>query len=193
MHRILRWRKRPLASGQCDFIFIGKGVLVQPDLVNLIEQDREEEIRPCLGCGVCIDVQLQDGACARCSGNAVLGNGDNDYTIPPAQKPKKVIVVGGGVAGVEAARIAAVRGHQVSLYEKADKIGGQIFYAAAPPHKENMAPLIPYLEHQLEVKHVDVHLRGDNAGEDPGAEAGCRSLCHRRASFHIAHTRFSVP
>lgn len=147
-----------LASGQCDFIFIGKGVLVQPDLVNLIEQDREEEIRPCLGCGVCIDVQLQDGACARCSGNAVLGNGDNDYTIPPAQKPKKVIVVGGGVAGVEAARIAAVRGHQVSLYEKADKIGGQIFYAAAPPHKENMAPLIPYLEHQLEVKHVDVHL-----------------------------------
>lgn len=154
-----------LASGQCDFIFIGKGVLSQPDLVNLIDQDREDEIRPCLGCGVCIDVQLQDGACARCSNNPVLGHGDNDYTISPAKDRKKVLVVGGGVAGVEAARIAAKRGHQVSLYEKSDKIGGQLFYAAAPPHKENMAALVPYLNRQLELHHVDVHL-----GEDISAE-----------------------
>lgn len=154
-----------LESGQCEFIFIGKGVLSQPDLVNLIEQDREDEIRPCLGCGVCVDVQLQEGACAICSNNPVLGNGDNDYTIPPATTPKKVIVAGGGVAGVEAARIAAKRGHHVSLYEKSDKIGGQMFYAAAPPHKENMAPLIPYLERQLELNHVDVHL-----GEELTAE-----------------------
>lgn len=147
-----------LTSGQCDFIFIGKGVLAQPDLVNLIDQDREDEIRPCLGCGVCIDVQLQDGACGKCSGNAVLGHGDNDYAIAPAKTPKNVMVIGGGVAGVEAARIAAKRGHHVSLYEKSDKIGGQMFYAATPPHKENMAPLIPYLAHQLELNHVDVHL-----------------------------------
>lgn len=147
-----------LSSGQCEFIFIGKGVLAQPDLINLIEQDREDEIRPCLGCGVCIDVQLQDGIAAKCSDNAVLGHGDNDYTIPPAAASKHVVVIGGGVAGVEAARIAAKRGHKVSLYEKSAEIGGQIFYAAAPPHKENMMPLIPYLKRQLEINHVDVHL-----------------------------------
>ena len=147
-----------LTSGQCEFIFIGKGVLVQPDLINLIKEDREKEIRPCLGCGVCIDVQLQDGCSAKCSGNAVLGTGENDYTISPSAKSKKVLVIGGGVAGVEAARIAAKRGHEVSLYEASDKIGGQIFYAAAPPHKENMTPLIPYLEYQLELNHVNVHL-----------------------------------
>lgn len=150
--------EKALAEGQCDFIFIGKGVLAQPDLVNLIEQDREREIRPCLGCGVCIDVQLQDGVSAKCSGNAVLGHGDNDYSVPMAVKQKKIIVVGGGVAGVEAARIAAKRGHKVSLYEKSPKIGGQLFYAAAPPHKENMKPLIPYLEYQLELNQVEVHL-----------------------------------
>ena len=147
-----------LASGQCEFIFIGKGVLVQPDLVKLISEGREAEIRPCLGCGVCVDVQLQDGCAARCSGNAVLGHGDNDYTITPASVSRNVVVIGGGVAGVEAARIAARRGHKVSLYEKSSKIGGQIFYAAAPPHKENMEPLIPYLSNQLELNHVDVHL-----------------------------------
>lgn len=147
-----------LASGQCDFIFIGKGVLVQPDLVNLVKEERESEIRPCIGCGVCIDVQLQEGCAARCSGNAVLGHGDNSYEIPAAQDKKKVLVVGGGVAGVEAARIAAKRGHSVSLYEKSGRIGGQIFYAAAPPHKENMSPLIPYLEQQLKQYQVDVHL-----------------------------------
>lgn len=155
-----------LTSGQCDFIFIGKGVLVQPDLVNLIDQGREDEIRPCLGCGVCIDSQLQDGECARCSGNAVLGHDDNDYTIPMAETPKNVVVAGGGVAGVEAARIAAKRGHHVSLYERGDRIGGQMFYAVAPPHKENMIPLIPYLERQLELNHVDVHLGSTLTAQD---------------------------
>lgn len=154
-----------LAAGQCDYIFIGKGVLAQPDLVNLIAEGREAEIRPCIGCGVCVDAQLQGGARAKCSGNAVLGHEDNDYTIPEADEKKRVVVVGGGVAGVEAARIAAARGHQVSLYEKSDRIGGQIFYAMAPPHKENMKPLIAYLEHQLEIHHVEVHLNTEVTAE----------------------------
>ncbi len=157
-----------LAAGQCDFIFIGKGVLAQPDLVNLIEQGRENEIRPCIGCGVCIDSQLQDGACGRCSGNAVLGHGDNDYTIAKASVKKKVVVIGGGVAGVEAARIAAIRGHEVSLYEKSEKIGGQIFQAMAPPHKENMKPLIEYLDNQLKLHKVEVHLNTEMTAEKIG-------------------------
>lgn len=155
-----------LATGQCDYIFIGKGVLVQPNLVNLVSQGREEEIRPCIGCGVCIDSQLQDGARGRCSGNAVLGKGDNDYTISRAEKAKRVIVVGGGVAGVEAARIAAIRGHQVFLYEKSGQVGGQIFQAMAPPHKENMKPLIAYLEKQLIIHNVEVHLNTELTAQE---------------------------
>lgn len=154
-----------LATGQCDYIFIGKGVLVQPNLVQLIEEEREEEIRPCIGCGVCIDSQLQEGARARCSGNAVLGHEENDYTIGQAEKGKKVVVIGGGVAGVEAARIAAIRGHQVSLYEKSDRIGGQLFDAFAPPHKENMKELPKYLENQLRIHQVEVHLNVEVTAE----------------------------
>lgn len=155
-----------LATGQCDYIFIGKGVLVQPNLIKLIEEGREAEIRPCIGCGVCIDSQLQEGARGRCSGNAVLGHEDNDYTIEKAKKAKSVIVVGGGVAGVEAARIAAIRGHQVSLYEKSGQIGGQIFQAMTPPHKENMKPLISYLEKQLSIHNVEAHLNTEITAEE---------------------------
>lgn len=142
---------------QCDSIFIGHGLLCQPDLVNLIAEDREDEIRPCIGCGHCIDHQLQHGGRAICSGNAVLARGDNDYTITPAETKKHVVVIGGGVAGVEAARIAAKRGHTVDLYEK-EKIGGQMNLAGLPPFKQHLQLLTPYLERQLEITGVNVHL-----------------------------------
>lgn len=150
--------EKALAKGQCEMIFIGHGLLVQPDLVNLIEQDREDEIRPCIGCGHCIDHQLQHGGKAICSGNAVLARGDNDYTIPPAETKKRVVVVGGGVAGVEAARIAAIRGHEVDLYERSNEIGGQMNVACVPPFKQHLGLLKPWLERQLELTGVHVHL-----------------------------------
>ncbi len=150
--------EKVLEEGQCDLIFIGHGLLVQPDLVKLIDEDREDEIRPCIGCGVCIDVQLQDGATCACSGNAVLGQGKNDYTMPPAETKKKVVVIGGGVAGVEAARVASTRGHDVSLYEKSSEIGGQMHYAVKPPQKNLMEQLPPFLAKQLVRTGVDTHL-----------------------------------
>lgn len=158
--------EKALAEKQCDFIFLGHSLLPQPDLVNLINEDREDEIRPCICCGECIDSQLQEGATCCCSGNAVLGQGSNDYHIPPAKTVKNVVVIGGGVAGVEAARIAAKRGHHVSLYEKSERIGGQMHYAVKPPHKQNMELLIPYLERQLELTGVDVHLNTNMTVED---------------------------
>ncbi|MBR4728338.1 MAG: FAD-dependent oxidoreductase [Clostridia bacterium] len=150
--------ERAIADGSCEFIFIGHGLLVQPDLVNLFAAGREDEIRPCIGCGHCIDQQLQHGGKAICSGNAVLARGDNDATLPPAQEKKHVVVIGGGVAGVEAARIAAKRGHTVDLYEAANEIGGQINLADKPPFKEHFKLLKPYLERQLEITGVNVHL-----------------------------------
>ena len=150
--------EKALKKGQCEMIFIGHALLVQPDLVNLIEQDREDEIRPCIGCGHCIDHQLQHGGKAICSGNAVLARGENDYTIPPALTKKRVAVIGGGVAGVEAARIAAKRGHEVDLYEKENEIGGQMNVACVPPFKQHLGLLKPWLERQLALTGVKVHL-----------------------------------
>ncbi len=150
--------EKALASGKCDFIFLGHALLVQPDLVNLIAEGREDEIRPCIGCGHCIDQQLQHGGRAICSGNAVLARGDNDYSIKPAEKKKHVVVIGAGVAGVEAARIAAIRGHEVDIYDEANEIGGQMNLACKPPFKQHLGLLKPYLERQLDLTGVNVHL-----------------------------------
>ena len=150
--------EKALASGQCDLIFIGHGLLAQPDLVNLIDEDREDEIRPCIGCGHCINHQLQHGERAICSGNAVLARGDNDHTIIPAETKKKVVVIGAGVAGVEAARIAAMRGHTVDIYDAADEVGGQMNLACKPPFKQHLGLMKPYLERQLELHKINVHL-----------------------------------
>ncbi|MBQ6932617.1 MAG: FAD-dependent oxidoreductase [Clostridia bacterium] len=150
--------EKALKSKQCDLIFIGHGLLAQPDLVNLIDEDREDEIRPCIGCGHCVDHQLQHGERAICSGNAVLARGDNDYTVTTALTKKKVVVIGAGVAGVEAARIAAMRGHTVDLYEAANEVGGQMNLACKPPFKQHLGLMKPYLERQLELHGVNVHL-----------------------------------
>lgn len=158
--------EKALKSGQCDLIFIGHGLLAQPDLVNLIDEGREDEIRPCIGCGHCIDHQLQHGARAVCSGNAVLARGDNDHTIIPAETKKNVVVVGAGVAGVEAARIAAMRGHTVDIFDMADEVGGQMNLACKPPFKQHLGLMKPYLERQLELHKVSVHLGKKVTKED---------------------------
>ena len=150
--------EKALSKGKCDLIFLGHALLVQPDLVNLINEGREDEIRPCIGCGHCIDQQLQHGGRAICSGNAVLARGNNDYEIKPAKKQKHVVVIGAGVAGVEAARIAAKRGHKVDLYDEANEVGGQMNLACKPPFKQHLGLLKPYLERQLELTGVSVHL-----------------------------------
>jgi NADPH-dependent 2,4-dienoyl-CoA reductase/sulfur reductase-like enzyme len=95
----------------------------------------------------------------------VVGLGDNDYGIQKAEDPKKVVVVGAGPAGMEAARIAAMRGHSVTLLEKENKLGGQINLAIIPPHKKNIKPLPDYYAKQLELNQVDVKLETEATRE----------------------------
>lgn len=154
-----------LAEGKCDFIFMGHGLLSEPHLVEYIEQDRYDEARPCIGCNLCADDQLSYGRHIRCSCNAVLGNGDNSYAMESAEKIKNVLVVGGGIAGMEAARVAAKRGHLVTLVEQSDHLGGQLDYAVAPPYKDNLKQLYPYYEKQLKINGVEVILN-TKADED---------------------------
>ena len=145
-----------LAQGKCDFVFLGKALYADPHLVNLIREDRYDEARPCIGCGLCMTVQLDSGEPGRCSGNAVQGRGDQRFALKPLDAKKKVVVVGAGIAGVEAALVAKKRGADVVLFEQEGEPGGQVKYACATPHKEYIARYIPYFKRQLEVNKIDV-------------------------------------
>jgi NADPH-dependent 2,4-dienoyl-CoA reductase/sulfur reductase-like enzyme len=92
-----------------------------------------------------------------CSVNAAVGR-ERESEVKPPEKSKRVFVVGGGPAGMEAARVAALRGHRVTLYEKQDKLGGQLLEAIVPPHKDNMKPFVEYLAGQMTKRSIDVRL-----------------------------------
>lgn len=140
----------------CDFVFLGKALFAEPHLVNLIREDRYDEARPCIGCGLCMTIQLDTGEPGRCSINPIQGRGDQKFTLEPLEKPEKVVIVGAGIAGAEAAVTAKKRGAEVVVFEQEAEPGGQIKYACATPNKDFIKRLQPYLKRQLEVNEVDV-------------------------------------
>ncbi|MFD2387879.1 FAD-dependent oxidoreductase [Enterococcus rivorum] len=146
-----------LAKEKCEFVFMGKSLLAEPNLPNLILEKKEALIRPCIGCNTCIDQQLQHDKCSRCSSNAVLGNRHNRYELELATKTKKIAIIGGGIAAIEAARVATLRGHDVTIYEKDAEIGGQVKLAATPPHKENIKPMLDYFKAIIKELAIKVH------------------------------------
>jgi NADPH-dependent 2,4-dienoyl-CoA reductase/sulfur reductase-like enzyme len=166
-----------LAEGKTDFVYMGKGLFVEPHLVNLIREDRYDEARPCIGCWLCMTVQLDIGDPGRCSGNAVQGRGEQSFDLRPIKGRKKLVVVGAGIAGVEAARVASKRGFDVVLYEKEADVGGQLKYAFAPPHKEYLARLLPYLRRQVEVNKIDLRLNTEATAEKILAEKPDAVIC----------------
>jgi len=148
--------ERMLKEGKADLIAIGKAVLADSEWSNKVASGRVEDITPCIICNGCRD-DLRNPAVVgiRCLVNAALGR-EKESEIVPAARHKKVLVVGGGPAGMEAARVAALRGHQVTLWEKESRLGGQLIQAAIPPHKDRIAPLYKYLETQLQKLGVKV-------------------------------------
>ncbi len=174
--------ERALARGRAEFIFMGRALLAQPDLPRMIADGTYEDARPCIGCGKCTDGQLQRDERIACSGNAVLGKGDNDYALPPAGRKKTVLVAGGGPAGVEAARIAALRGHEVTLYEREEALGGLLRVAIVPPDKGNLAPLIGYLGRQARRAGVKVVLGSELTAEMALAARADAVVCATGAS-----------
>lgn len=147
-----------LAEDKSDFVFMGKGIFAEPHIVNLIREDRFDEARPCIGCWLCSTIQLDTGDPGRCSVNPIQGRGRQNFELKPITGKKKVVVVGAGVAGVEAAKIAKKRGADVVLFEKEGDVGGQVKYAIAPPHKEYLTRLLPYLRRHIEVNEIDLRL-----------------------------------
>lgn len=147
-----------LAEGKADLIALGRPFLADPEWVKKATEGRPEDIRRCISCVFC-EEGIQRSTGVHCLVNPELGRESEMAEIKPAPAKKRVMIVGSGPAGMEAARVAAQRGHQVSLYEKAPVLGGgQLALAAAPPHKEKIHWFREYLTTQVNKLPITVHL-----------------------------------
>ena len=145
-----------IAEGRADLVGMGRALIADPELPNKAREGRLDEIRPCIACGHCLDVVML-GAPLACAVNPQVGK-EAEYTSVPAKKPKKVFVIGGGPAGMEAAAGAAEGGHQVTLFEKRDRLGGNLLLAAVPSYKWELSNLTNYLETRLKASGAQIRL-----------------------------------
>lgn len=147
-----------LADHEADYIAIGRGLIADPEFPNKAQAEKEAEIRPCIACNQgCFDAVFE-GKAVGCLMNAQAGM-ETERKISPATTKKKVMVIGGGPAGMEAARVLAMRGHKVSLFEKGEVLGGQVPLAAAPPGRDELYNLPTYYGTQLDKLGVRIQCR----------------------------------
>ena len=165
-----------IARGLCDLVSIVRGQIADPHLANKAREGRADDIRPCISCNqLCIGRRMRDYHIS-CLVNPSVGREhawDGD-SAPPAETPRQVLVVGGGPAGLETARVAAERGHRVTLVEKAADLGGQFRLAAAQPERDEIGELLGWYRGQLEKLQVRVELGTEMtaaAVRDFGADA----------------------
>ena len=153
--------ERFLRQGKMDFVSMVRRLIADPELPNKVIAGRLEDIVPCTGCLYCMDVRNRNKP-LECRVNAALGR-EREFAPKPAEQKKKVMVVGGGPAGMEAARVAALRGHDVTLYDKNPKLGGLIPLAALVKDLEIdcLLTLVDYYKIQLKKLGVKVRLGKD--------------------------------
>ncbi len=143
-----RFAENILQRNEADLVVMGRALIADPDLPNKAAEGRYEDIAPCIACGLgCSGRKF--GNALSCVVNPTVGK-EKEMAITPASRSKKVMVIGAGPAGLEAARVAALRGHQVTVYEKESKVGGQFNLAAVPPMKQELAKVPGYFATQVE-------------------------------------------
>ena len=157
-------------DGRIDIVALGRQFLCDGEYVTKLRDGRMEDLRPCIAChNGCFPVYRYKGLAADISGGHPSGHcalnpltsREKTHRLIPAEKQKHVAVVGGGIVGMEAARVCALRGHKVDLYEKTDQLGGIFIAAAAPAFKEKEKELITWYERQMRILNIAVHLNSD--------------------------------
>lgn len=152
-----------LEQGKADFIALGRQLLADPYFPDKAARGAWDDIRPCIACNQCIGRLIRHWRIGCCV-NAETGR-ERETQLRPVDGKKKILVAGGGPAGMEAARVAALRGHEVSLYERSEQLGGQLLLASVPSFKKEIEEFIRYQVRQLDKVGVRVE-RGREVTRD---------------------------
>ncbi len=161
-----------VSSGQLDMVGMTRAHMADPHIVQKIVEGREEDIRPCVGATYCLD-RIYQGGMALCIHNPATGREETmPHTITRAEVAKKVVIVGAGPAGLEAARVAAERGHRVVVFEAADEPGGQVRLTARTKRRSEMIGIIDWRMAQAAARDVEFRFNtfaeaGDILAEKP--------------------------
>lgn len=153
-----------LQFGQADLVTMARASLADPEMPKKIQEGREDEVLRCIGCLQGCAGENGKGHCVRCLVNPLTGMEDV-YDFSPTKERKRVLVIGGGVSGCEAAIAAAQRGHRVTLLEKSGQLGGQWIPASMPVEKSEFTSLLLWQKTMLEKLHIQVLLNTQADGE----------------------------
>ncbi len=148
---------RAVNEGVAQNISLGRPLLADPEIVNKIRRGRPEEVRPCLSCHLGCLGRMAEVGNVSCAVNPQCGR-EEEYMPLPLYKKQKLVVIGGGVGGMEAARTAADRGHDVVLFEKSNRLGGNVIPGSQAPFKHDDATLLSWYEGEMKRKGVDVRM-----------------------------------
>ncbi len=149
--------ERVMLEGKADFIALGRALLADPEWANKVKEGRGEDICPCIDDQEGCRRRIHEGKYISCTVNPACGM-EKDLAISRAEKKKRVLVIGGGPGGMEAAIVAALRGHAVILCEKNHALGGNLIPASAPDFKNDYKTLINYLSTQVKKHGVEIRL-----------------------------------
>lgn len=172
--RTLEEADQVIRAGDADLVALTRAHIADPDLVRKTLAGHPEQVRPCIACNQgCVGGLLGPAARMGCTVNPAVGAEDSleDRALTPAPSPRKILVVGGGPAGMEAARVAALRGHRVVLAEAADDLGGALRIAARAPQRHGIADIAVWLEQEIYRLDVEVRLSSYLSADDIRAEA----------------------
>jgi NADPH-dependent 2,4-dienoyl-CoA reductase/sulfur reductase-like enzyme len=147
--------ERVIADGDADLIAVGRALIADADWPRKLREGRHREIRPCIACNACVDLVARAQE-ARCAVNPEVGR-DGSWAVEPASRPRRVMVVGSGPSGMEAARIARLRGHDVSIWERDPVLGGKLDVASRAPSKTTVLLFRDYHERTLRDLGVEIN------------------------------------
>ena len=176
--RTLEEADQVIRLGQADLVSMVRATIADPELVNKSLAGREQDVRPCIACNQACVANINRGGLGgmmpmSCAVNPTTSRETKmqDDVVEPAPVKKKVLVVGGGPAGMEAARIAALRGHSVTLVEATPDLGGQLLFARKAPYRHTIGDIVEWQEHRLRQVNVEIRLSTYMDAEDVLAQS----------------------